>query len=230
VLLCWALLAASHPGDEDVRLQERVQALEDDSIEHREKAAADLLALGPAALPALRAALEISSAPEARARIEDILHRLEESRRRREFRGGEIQEGLGAAVRIVQTDPAVFVVQVEIMNVDDAGRPFFPVQWWSLMLPRERFATNLAEGVLMVQQLSGPPLGEVQRDRLCVRGPLNRTPIILGPGESRVYEYRMDRASLPEGEYSVRFEYYSCALLHTPENLKSNLATFQVGK
>jgi hypothetical protein len=228
--LCLALLALSPPGDENVKVQELVLALEDDSIECREKAAAGLLDLGPGALPALRAALEASPGPEAQARIGDVLHRLERTLRRREFRGGEVQGGLGAAVRIVQPDPAVFVVQIEFMNVGDASRPFFPVRWWSLILPQGRFATNLAEGVLEIRQLSGEPCGGGPLSRLCVPGPLRRTPVLLDSGESLTYEYRMARASLPEGEYSVQFDYQSSSLLHTPENLKTNVARFTVGR
>ena len=230
-ILYWALLAASSPGDEERQVRELLPALEDDSIERREKAVAGLLDLGERAAPALRAALEAVTSPEARGRIGDVLRRLDAGRRRKEFRGGEVQKGLAAAVRIVDADPSTILVQVEVMNVGEDDAAFAPIQWWNLQLPHARFVSNLSEGLLEIRQLSGEPCGEPLRARLCVGGPRSRPSVLhLKPSESRTYEYRLDRSALPKGEYSVEIEYYSTRLLGTPENLKSNALKFSVDR
>ena len=163
---CVILLSALLAQDTDRRVRERVAALDDDSIETREKAASDLLAVGEPAVPALRAALESPQGAETRARIADILHRLDAGRRRREFKGGEIVSGLGAALRLRRDGPFTLVIQAEIMNVTEKARPLYPIRWWDLSVPGDRFVSNLSEGLLEVTPLSGQVLKDPKRRRL----------------------------------------------------------------
>jgi hypothetical protein len=160
ILLLGPALLAGTPVDE------LVSALDDESIEVREKAAAGLVALGEPALPALRSALEKTRDAETRGRIEDVLHRLETGRRRREFRGGEAAGGLCAALRLREEDPSTLRVQVEFMNVGEERRSFAPIRWWNLRVPGDGFVSNLSEALLEVKSLSGQPIPEPRRRRL----------------------------------------------------------------
>jgi len=165
-LLSWALLAASSPGDEEHQVRKLLPALEDDSVERRDKAAAGLFALGEPAVPALRAALETSLSPEARARIGDVLHRLEAARLRRDSKGGEVQDGLCATLRLLEEGPSGLMLQVEVMNVSEKARPFIPIKWWNLRLPGDVFLSNLSEATIEVKPLSGQSLQPPRRGRL----------------------------------------------------------------
>lgn len=216
---------AAGPGPDEL-----VAALEDDSIERREQAAADLLALGPEALPELRAALDTASDPESRARLGDLVHRLGAGKRQREFQGGEIQGGFRAALRKVDSDPSTLRIEIEIRNVGEGVATFVPVRMWNLLLPWERFGSNLSEGTLTIRQRSGDSCGQPATGRLCVPGPNRRTSVLLQPGESRIYECRLDLESVPRGEYLIEFEYSSSWLLRSAENLKSNPLTFTVDR
>ena len=163
---CVLLLSALLAQDSDHRVRELVAALDDDSIETREKASSNLLAAGEAAIPALRAALESPQGAETKGRIADLLQRLDAGRCRREFQGGEIANGLCAALRLREDGPSALVVQVEIMNVGGETRPICPIRWWDLDLPADRFVSNLSLGRLSVTPLSGQAPQNPKRRRL----------------------------------------------------------------
>jgi len=63
-----------------------------------------------------------------------------------------------------------------------------------------------------------------------VRGRPERTVVLLKPAESLTFECRLDPETMPAGEYSAQLEYYSKGLLGAPEDLKSNVLKFKVGR
>lgn len=76
ILLAFALLA--FPQDDLARkVNDLIPRLASDDVEARQKAAADLRALGRPSLPLLRDALKSEVDPEIKARLEELIHRYE---------------------------------------------------------------------------------------------------------------------------------------------------------
>jgi hypothetical protein len=67
---------ASPPKPDEQRLARLIADLDKDNFDVRDKATRELQRMGPAAEPALRRALDLSSSPEARKRLDKLLRRL----------------------------------------------------------------------------------------------------------------------------------------------------------
>jgi hypothetical protein len=81
ILIALALLGAPVSGQDDARIKELIQKLDDDSFETREQAEKDLVAIGEPALPLLKKAAEESEKRkeqgELRVRAASALHAIE---------------------------------------------------------------------------------------------------------------------------------------------------------
>jgi hypothetical protein len=228
--ILWMVFLSGGTPSGGADLEGLLATLDDDQIERREAAQAQLVALGRPAVPALQAAFAAPMSSEARLRLGEVLHGLLPRDPTDSWTGGEVQGDLSAAVRVSGQDSSGIVLEVEIRNVGRAPAGFVPIRWWNLSLPTESFVSNLSEGRMEVRPISGPYPGRVERSRLCVPGPFRRSRLELGPGDSRCFRCRLDPATLAPGEYSVRFEYFSQRLLGSPGNLESNVVTFAIDR
>jgi hypothetical protein len=214
------LLAALQDGAQ--RLRELVQALGDDSIEVREKASEELSSLGESAILPLREASRTTPSPEVRARIGEVLSRIDQEKRRRDYRGGTPVGGLGATLRWAQGEPGgAAVLELEIVNLAREDRPFFAAESWDTSWPDETEGSTASEGALRVRRRDGqePRSRTVSLD--CVAEPC-RTREVLGSGRSRTFRLKLDPSRLGKGEFEVRAVYYSKKLLGAREDLTSN--------
>jgi hypothetical protein len=216
----WILLAAFQDGADRVR--DLVQALGDDSIEVREKAADDLSSMGESARTPLEVSLRSTQSPEVRARIGEVLARIDQEKRRREYRGGAPVGGLGATLRRVRGEPGgAAVFELEIVNLGPGDHPFFGVESWNFSWPDETEGSTAAEGALEVRRRGGPEARSRTVSLDCVAEPC-RTRELLGPGRSRTFQVKLDTSALGKGDFEVRAVYYAKKLLGAEENLASN--------
>jgi len=109
--------AATHAAEPAVEanaatVDELIHQLDDDSFEIRRRAQRELIALGPPALPAARAAFQYPSA-EVRSRAREIVRQIEHERLLREFRrlaspasdtAIDLEAGLVLAAQIIEPD------------------------------------------------------------------------------------------------------------------------------
>jgi len=219
-----ALLVVLLPAFQDgaQRLRDLVQALGDDSIEVREKASDELSALGEWAILPLRESSRTTPSPEIRARIGEVLARIEREKRRRDYRGGSAVAGLGATLRWSKGEPGgAAVLELEIVNLSSEDRPFFAIESWDTSWPDETQGTTASEGALEVRRRDGrsPLSRSVSLD--CVPEP-RRTREVLSPGASRTFRVKLDTSGLGKGDFEVRAVYSSKKLLGAKEDLTSN--------
>ena len=80
LLVLTLALAVEAPCQEDVRIQELLRKLDDDSIEARASAAAGLIEMGRAALPALKRAL-VGAGFELKDRLGDVIRKIQDRER-----------------------------------------------------------------------------------------------------------------------------------------------------
>lgn len=213
MLLCLALL-----------LQD---ALDAEDIEARETAAAELLRRGPETLPELRRRREEARDPEVRARLGDVVARLETDVRRRSFGGGNEVGGLRA--RLVPLEKPLDghpPLRLEIMNMDAVVRTFVPVEDLDTSLPRETYSSSGAHGRLTVRRLNAPPPTNLRHTTACGGAP-SRTRVPLRPGESRFFDELLDER-LEAGAYEASVTYYAKRLLGAAEDLVSDTVRFEI--
>ncbi len=213
MLLCLALALQDPLGAEDV--------------ETREAAALELVRAGEGGLPALRERLASATDPEVRARLRDVIGRLESDVRRRAFGGGNVVGGLRA--RLVPIEKPLegrLPFRLEIMNVGAATRTFVPVEDVDTSLPGESYSSSGAQGRLSVRRLNAPPPTNSRHTRACGGGP-SRTAILLRPGESRFFDELLDERLAP-GSYEASATYFAKRLLGAAEDLESDTVRFEV--
>ncbi len=211
---------------------ESIARLRDGSIDVREAATRDLATRGESALPDLREALTKELDPEVRGRIELLLCRISTEKRRREFKGGEPVGGLVARLQAIPDKASAEITfTLEIMNVMDHAARFVPIERWDLSLPNRGTSQPDAEACLHVRQLTGERSTSYSASRACgVKIPA-RTVLLLKPGETRSFERRVRVADLRPGRHEAEIEYFGPKLVGgCPENLKSNVVTWEVGE
>ena len=156
VLAPLLIAAAWHRQETDSRVREGVAKLADDSIEARENAQAELVALGEPALSELKQALSKTSNSEARGRIQSVINRIETAKRRREFKGGKPVNGLGALLEgKPDTDSDEFILRVQIVNLGTEPRDMVLIRGWDSSLPDNSYSSSSSEARVTIRQLSG---------------------------------------------------------------------------
>jgi hypothetical protein len=224
ILLCLLALQADDPTSG------LIQKLGDDDAAVREKATADLIKLGEGRRPDLEKALKEATAPEIAARLRSVLARFDVDRRRREFKGGFIVDDLGATLTC-DYDPKArqLAVSVEVTNLGTTDRTIVPINSWNLSLPGMTSSSSNSEGQIQVRQLVREPLrgGRFSSRISCGPSPV-RTPLILRPGERKVFKHTVDTTGLAAGEHEVQAKFFGKRLSGMSDDLESNAQKFQV--
>lgn len=160
-LLVVVLASGAWPGqDADTRVQDILSRFRDDSVEVRERAAEDLLALGEKVEPALRLALLEPRDEESRGRIQAVLDRFAADRRRRDFKGGKPVDGLAASLEAQKVDGSEeYSLRIRIMNIGLQPRPLVLINHWSTSYPRLFDSSSGAEATARIEQLTGDQSG-----------------------------------------------------------------------
>ena len=198
-----------------------------DDVEVREQAAAELLRLGPEALPGLRSRLAEARDPEVRARLQGVVGRLETEVRRRTFGGGNEVGGLRARlVPLEKPREGRPPFRLEIMNVGAAARTFVPVEDLNTSLPGETYSSSGAQGRLTVRRLNAPPPTNLRHTTACGGGP-SRTAVLLRPGGSRFFDELLDER-LEAGAYEASVTYFAKRLMGAAEDLVSDTVRFEI--
>lgn len=225
ILLGLLLLQAEPP------LSGLVERLGDDAIDVREKATAEILALGEGHRPALEKALKEATAPEIAARLRAILGKFDTDRRRREFKGGTIVEDLGATLTCTyDADLRQLSVTLELTNLGTTDRPVVAIDSWDVSLPRTSSSSSSSEAQITVKQLTGGSLGGRFSSRMACGSSPNRAPLILKPGERKAFKNVVDAGALTAGEYEVKAKFYAKRLAGLPEDVESNALKFEIPK
>ena len=224
LLLALALLQEPNP-----RLAELILQFQDDSIEVREKAARELIALGEPVLPALKEALPVEANVEVRARIRDVVARIESEKRRREFKGGTPVNGLAALLEgSLNPEKTEFRLKAQFMNVGTRPVEFALIKGWNSRLPNFSSSSSGAEACVTIRQLTGER-GNRFGGRFGCGGRPVYTFVQLAPGESRTFEHAVDVTALRDGDHEIEVEYFATKLLKDfAENPKSNILPFKI--
>jgi hypothetical protein len=208
-----------------------VERLGDDSIEVREKATSDLLALGEGRRTAIEKALKDTTAPEVAARLRTILGKFDMDRRRREFKGGTIVEDLGATlICTYDADLHQLSVTLELANLGTTARPIVAIDSWDISLPRNTSSSSSSEGQVLVKQLKGGSLGGRFSSRTSCGATPYRAQLILRPGERKVFKNILDVGTLTSGEYEVKAKFYARRLVGHSDDVESNALKFEIKK
>jgi hypothetical protein len=139
-----------------------LRELDDDAIEVRDRAAAELVKMGGKALEPLRKAK--SESEEVKARIAELIGRIERDLRRATFKGGEPANGLSAALRPAEKDRETWkageavVLTLEVMNLESRPADFVPIQAWDRDMPEISFSTTGAHARVVARR-KGPLAG-----------------------------------------------------------------------
>lgn len=198
-----------------------------DDIEARETAALHLLRGGEGALPGLRSRLAEAQDPELRARLKDVVGRLETDIRRRDFGGGNEVGGLRARLRPLEKPvDGRLPYRLEIMNVDAAARPLLPPMVLNRSLPGWSASRSSAHGMLTVKRLSGASETLIRGSYSCGGGPRGAI-VLLRPGETRSLELPAEERLTP-GTYEASLTYYAKRLLGADEDLVSDVVRFEI--
>lgn len=209
---------------------ELVRDLADDAIRVRERAASELHRRGGALREFLLETLETAADPEIRARVADVLRRLDAEERIRWFGGGNRVCGFAAVLR-GDRFPSWGPVRLtmEIMNVGSKDQELWAVRDWSVETPEQEIRTNGAEARVVVQKF----IGHSGFRRTSYRGAngLPKAAVSLRPGESVVFEFELDVKSLPNGDYRIAVEYFAHDLVPgAEEKLRTNTVSLTIRK
>jgi len=236
-LILLALPAALEAQETPAAVEGLLRALDDDSIEVRQKATEELERLGEEARPALVRRRSEAFSLEVRSRIGEILGRLDTAKRLKEFKGGKPVCGFSARLE-VKEDPedGTVLFKAEFMNVGPAAAGFVPIQSWNTSLPGSSSSSSHSRAQLRVKALDGEIL-LTHRGR-CSGGSFAppKTPVRVEAGGTRVFELRLDGDKdeflrLKPGSYEATVVYYACSrglLAGAEEDLESNAVRFTV--
>ena len=222
LLVAGLLLAWKTPAD-------LVRDLSDDSIQIRERAAAELYRQGEDVRGVLIDARDRGADSETRARAGTILRRLDAEDRIRWFGGSNRVAGFAASLR---TDrffgSGPFRITVEIMNVGTKDLEFPGLALWDADLPDQELRQTGADARITVRRFGATGL----RRTTWRSGETGvRTPTVLRPGDTVRYETTIEARSLPAGDYQVSVEYLARdRLFDADDNLRTNSVTLMVRK
>jgi hypothetical protein len=207
-----------------------VRDLSDDSIAVRERADRELYRGGEEFRAALLEAQETAVDPEARARVKELLRRLDADVRIREFGGGNRVGGFGAALstdRFFGSGP--FRLTLEIMNLGPKEDLLTGVGTWDLELPDQDLRSTGSEARVGVRRFAGA--SGLRRTSWRPGGGSGRTSVLLRPGDCARFDYSLDARPLPAGDYQACVEYFSRDLIPgAEENLRSNSVHLMIRK
>ena len=207
-----------------------VRNLADDAAPVRERAAEELYRRGEEVRGQLLDAHEAATDPETRARLMDILRRLNADERIRDFGGGTRVAGFGAALRsdrFFGTGP--FRLSLEIMNLEKVERELPGITSWDLDLPDQEVKTNGSQARVQLKKF----IGATGFRRTTWKGGdgLAEAPKVLRPGECARFEITLDVKSVPAGDYDVAVEYFARDLIPgAEENLRTNGVRLMIRK
>lgn len=153
LLLSLAVIGAQDP---DARLKELLLRFQDDSIEVREKAGAELFALGEAVLQSLKEALPGETNAEVRGRIRGVVDRIETDKRRREFKSGKAVNGLAASLEgSLNSEATEFALTVRVMNLNAQPAGLVLIDRWNSRFPNRSSSSSGSEAAVVIRQLTG---------------------------------------------------------------------------
>jgi hypothetical protein len=205
-----------------------IRDLSDDSIAVRDRAARELYRGGEGIRAALLEAQETAVDPEARARLEELLRRLDADARIREFGGGNRVGGFGAALstdRFFGSGP--FRLTLEIMNFGPKEQLLAGVGTWDLELPDQELRSTGSEARVGIRRFAGP--SGLRRTSWRPGSGSGKTPVFLRPGDCARFEFVLDAKSLPAGDYQAGVEYFARDLIPgADENLRSNTVHLRI--
>jgi len=205
------------PGDPG----ELVRRLSDDSIEIREKAAGELYRRGEEIRGFLIDAHEAVAELETRARLKEILRRLDADERIRSFGGGHRVAGFGASLRSDRFfGSGPFRLTVDVMNLGTVDRDLPGIVAWEQELPdQEVRATGAQARVQLKKFISSGGL----RRTTWRNGESAAPSVRLRPGDCARFEVTLEVQAVPAGDYDVTVEYFARDLVPgAEENLKTN--------
>lgn len=194
--------------------------LSDDDIEVRQAAEAELFRGGEELRKDLIEARRDANI-EARARLDELLRRLDVEERIRGFGGANRVSGFGMSLRCDRFfGRGPFRLRIEVMNLEPASQVFPGLGLWDVERPDEETRTHGADARVTAKTFSG---GGFRRTRWSHASADPARPVSLRPGESTSFEYVLDARTLPAGDYDVRVEYYAPERIPgAEENLRSN--------
>ena len=207
-----------------------LRTLSDDSIEARERAAADLYRRGEELRGFLTDAREAAAAPEVRERLGGILRRLDADERIRGFGGGNRVAGFGASLRSDRFfGSGPFLLRLEIMNLGASDQELPGVATWEQQFPDQQLCRDGAEARIEVKRFIGAH--GLRRTTWTHGGRAAAALHLLRPGERAIFEFKLDAGSLTAGDYDITVEYFARDLIPgAEENLRTNVVRVMVRK
>jgi len=206
-----------------------VRDLADDSIDVRERAAGELYRRGEEIRGFLIDAREEASDLETRARLQEILRRLDADDRIRGFGGSNRVGGFGASLRSDRFFGAgPFRLTLEIMNLSPKDQVLPGIGTWEQELPDQELRNTGAEARVSLRKFIG---GSGLRRTSWGSGGSPGHAQLLRPGEIARFEYVLEAKSVPPGDYQVSAEYFARDLISdAEENLRTNSVHLMIRK
>ena len=208
---------------------ELVRDLSDDSIQVRERAAAELYRQGEDVRGALIDARDRGRDSETRARAKEVLRRLDADERIRWFGGSNRVAGFAASLRSDRFfGSGPFHVTIEVMNVGPKDLEFPGLATWDADLPDQEIRRTGADARVALRRIGAAGL----RRTTWRSGETGiRTPVVLRPGDTVRYEHLIEARSIPAGDYQVSVDYFAPNLIpDTDEFLRTNSVTLMIRK
>ena len=221
------------PRSADQRIAALVRDLDSDRFAVRDRAARELLEIGPGALDHLKRVTERSPSVEVRDRAERLAREI----RYRAVTGGPAVAGLRATLRSpkeVYRANEPIPLTLEVANVSDHAVNAPPARQFSYRLAygaENSFVVDFefpSHGEIIVRQRTGV---KPKRNGIVACGVSGRrVPLMLEPGKVWLAEVRLPQhGPLSPGEYEVHVGYYLREVLPgAKEDLTSNSVRFKV--
>lgn len=234
--LILVLLAQDAPRDPLTVLVDR---LADERLAVRDEASRELVRLGETALGSLRMIVQAADDPEVRARLTDVIARIEANLRRHYFTGGLEVDGLKARLSVdaasVKAGQALKFT-IEIMNVSERQREFIVPLGVSRHGPSLIKTRGDWNAVLRVERKTGSPDAGFCLLRCCGGRPPVPQVMDLAPGQiwqtTATVPTRLPTQEqkfvegLTSGQFEARIAYPTAAGLS--HELQSNAVKFEV--
>ncbi len=134
-----------------------IRGLSSDDIEARESAAAELIKLGAPALAPMKRALAAAEG-ERKARLQELIVKIEREERRKGFKGGDEVCGLAGALRSEKDEFRVgdaITLKLEIMNISREARAYVPARYFDREFPGDMSHNSGSYGKIVVKQTAG---------------------------------------------------------------------------
>jgi len=215
------------------RINRCIADLDSPDSDVRDKATADLLAIGPDVVPFVRKAIADNPSPELKTRGEQL---LAEVPRQWEFfspEGGDICAGFQAILRPANSPVKEgMLLTVELRNVGPRERPMVDVRGIDIELPdaKAEFTSDYGDARLVIRKVGGD--APRVRGSAIIYEKSPRRQIFFKTGGSISTRIRVaDVMDLPPGEYEVQFIYYAATrelLRDAMDDLRSNTLRVKV--